>query len=84
MSDENQEIESSEDLFDAWLEACDDYEFGEIVMTAIELIVSVAKSSEDDAFARSIVPLLISAAHYLEKTGANDEPVEESRIIRLN
>lgn len=78
--------EGSEELFDAITDVLDDgdYDFDTIVVTCLEMIVSIAKISEDDEYARSLVPLLISAAHYLDRTGAGDEPIEESRIIRLN
>ena len=86
VSEDSVDVFVNDELFNALAKIIDDgdYTYATIAITLIELIVSIAKSSEDDEYARSLVPLLISAAHYLDKTGAGDEPIEESRIIRLN
>ena len=85
MTDKISDKPSSQDeLFELFLDAADDYEYGDIIIACLEMIVSVAKSSEDDNFARSLVPMLISAAHYLERTGAQDSEIEESPILLLN
>lgn len=86
VSEDSVDVFVNDELFNALAKIIDDgdYTYATIAITLIELIVSVAKSSECHEFAKSLAPLLVSTAHYLDKTGAGDEPIEESRIIRLN